>query len=145
MSIAEADPGRLADQIVAAHREEPGWLADFAVQFERRHAGTSLARLLAIWDLSQSDAARLFGVTRQAVGKWLVAGAPAARADQLSELSAATDLLVRNLKRDRIPAVVRRRSAALGGMSLIELLEHDGPRAVLDACRSMFEFDRTHG
>ena len=61
-----------------------------------------------VWDLSQAAAARRFHVSRQAFAKWLRQGAPAERATAVADLAAATDLLVRHLKRDRIPAVVRR-------------------------------------
>jgi hypothetical protein len=50
--------------------------------------------------------------------------------------------LVRHVKRDRIGAVVRRPAAALGGKSLIDLVRTSRPHDVLDACRSMFDFER---
>ena len=43
-----------------------------------------------------------------AVSKWLEQGGPAERVETVADLAAATDLLVRYLQRDRIPAVVRR-------------------------------------
>lgn len=89
--------------------------------------------------MSQSEAARLFGVTRQAVGKWLTGGVPAERAESVADLAAATDLLVRYLKRDRIPAVVRRQAAGLDGKSLVDLVAESRTRDV-EACRLMFDF-----
>jgi hypothetical protein len=71
-------------------------------------------------------------------------GIPSERVRAIGDLAAATDLLVRHLKRDRIPAVVRRPAAALGGQSLVDLLADFRAREVLDACRSMFDFDRAH-
>ena len=55
---------------------------------------------------------------RQAIGKWLRQGAPAERKTVLSDLAAATDLLVHYLKRDRIPAAARRvsRRTAIEGI-----------------------------
>jgi hypothetical protein len=81
-------------------------------------------------------------VTRQAVSKWLTRGVPAERAEEVADLAAATDLLVRHLKRDRVPAVVRRRSPALGGRSLLDLLAASHTREVLEACRAMFDLGR---
>ena len=95
-----------------------------------------------MWRLSQSEAATLFGVSRQARGKWLDKGVPAGRAEAISDLSAATDLLVRHLKRDRIQTVVRRRADAMDGRSLIDLVAASETREVLDACRSMFDFQQ---
>jgi hypothetical protein len=48
-----------------------------------------------------------------AVSKWLEQGVPAERVETVADLAAATDLLVRYLQRDRIPAVVRRPAPAL--------------------------------
>ena len=59
-------------------------------------------------------------------------------------LAAATDLLVRYLKRERIPAVVRRPIPALGGVSLMHLLDRGDTRKLQGACRDMFRFDRVH-
>jgi hypothetical protein len=64
--------------------------------------------------------------------------------EAVSDLAAATDLLVRYLKRDRIPAVVRRRSALLDGRSLLELAAAGRTRDLLRACRDMFRFGDAH-
>lgn len=144
MALSARAPERVARDIIAAHRDDPDWLDQFAAAFDRHHAGTTLARILTVWDLSQSDASRLFGVSRQAVSKWLAEAPPSERAEAIADLDAATDLLVHHLKRERIPAVVRRRSSALHGESLLGLLEQSGARAVLQACRAMFDFERAH-
>jgi hypothetical protein len=70
---------------------------------------------------------------------------PAERAVAVADLAAATDLLVRYLERDRIPAVVRRSAAALGGHSLMDMLGRGDTRSVLEACRDMFDFAKAHG
>ena len=67
----------------------------------------------------------------------------AERMEALSDLAAATDLLVRYLKPDRIPAVVRTPMAALEGVTLVDLLEQGDTKSVLAACRRMFEFEQT--
>ena len=54
-----------------------------AVLDELSGRGSELARLMAGWQLSISDVARLFGVTRQAVQQWLEDGVPAARQPKL--------------------------------------------------------------
>lgn len=60
----------------------------------------------------------------------------------VTDLAAATDLLVHHIKRDRIPAVVRQPIPARRGVSLMTLLERGDTRAVLATCRDMFRFDR---
>lgn len=110
-----------------------------------RAAARSLARTIAVWNPSQAEAARLFGVSRQAVGKWLRQGMPPERTGAASDLAAATDLLVRYLERDRIPAVVRRPIPARDGLSLMDLLVRGDPPELSAVCRDMFRFDRVSG
>ena len=140
-AILDNNPEEAAEQIFAAHRHEGAWLDAFTQSLDRRRAGESLERTLLVWGVSQAEAARLLGVSRQAVGKWRAQGAPAARAKALADLAAATELLVRYLKRDRIPAVVRRPIPALAGVSLMDLLARGDTRALLRACRDMFRFE----
>jgi predicted transcriptional regulator len=140
--VTELDPREAAAKLAAAHQKELGWLDEFAEYLDRHRAGQSLARTLTVWDLNQSQAARLFGVSRQALSKWLDQGVPAERAEVIADLAAATDLLVRYLKRDRIPAVVRRSVAMLNNQSLLDLLTAGETRTLLQACRDMFDFDQ---
>ena len=137
-------PEDAADLTFAAHEEDSAWLDAFTERLDRLRGGASFARTIEVWGLSQAEAARLFGVSRQAAGKWLQKGAPPERASAMADLAAATDLLVRHLKRDRIPAVVRRPSPALDGESLVALWGRGETRTVLAACRDMFRFDRAH-
>ena len=74
--------------------------------------------------------AAIFGVSRQAVAKWRGSGVPDDRAVALADLAAATDVLERYVRRDRIPAVVRRPATLLGGRSLLELAEAGEHEAV---------------
>lgn len=143
-TIRELAPEEAAEQIYAAHKHDTAWLDAFAECLDRRRSGQSLARTLEIWGLSQAEAACLFGVSRQALGKWLHLGVPSERAQAVSDLTAASDLLVRYLKRDRIPAVVRRPIRALDDVSLVDLLQRGDTRMLLAACRDMFRFERTH-
>lgn len=138
--LEETDPRRLARAIVEAHRGEGRWLDAFGEALEAERAGQGLQRILGVWGLTQADAARSFGVSRQAISRWQTRGVPPARQEGVADLSAATDLLVRYLKRDRIPAVVRREAAALGDRSLLDLLRDGDTRGVLEAVRGMFDF-----
>ena len=126
----------------AAHEKQRGWLDEFAEYLDRCRAGRSLARTLAVWGLSQSETARLFGVSRQAVSKWIDAGVPVERSEAVADLAAATDLLVHYLKRDRIAAVVRRPVARMSDRSLVDLLADGQTREILATCREMFAFER---
>jgi hypothetical protein len=137
--LADQDPALVAQRLIAAGEERPGWLDRVTEALDARRAGDELGRVLSVWGLSQADAGRLFDVSRQAVGKWLSGGVPAERATAVADLAAATDLLVHHLKRERIAAVVRRPAPALGGRSLLDLVAEGDTRAALDACRTMFD------
>ena len=137
-------PEEAADRTFTAHGQDSAWLDAFTERLDRLRGGASFARTIEVWGLSQAEAARLFGVSRQAAAKWMRQGAPPERASAMADLCAATDLLVRHLKRDRIPAVVRRPIPALGGESLVVLWGRGETRTVLTACRDMFRFDRAH-
>ena len=141
--VAELDPREAAEQLLQNTRVDPAWLDAFSEYLDRRRSGLSLAQTLSLWDLSQSAAARLFGVSRQALSKWFRQGIPSDRAQAMADLAAASDLLVRYIKRERIPAVVRRSIPALDGASLLNLLEQGRTDELLKACRDMFDFEGT--
>ena len=143
-TVRELSPDEAAEQIYAAHAHEGAWLDAFAESLDRRRASRSFARTMEVWDLSQAEAARLFGVSRQALAKWVQHGIPSDRVRAVSDLAAATDVLVHYLKRDRIPAVVRRPIHALEEASLMDLLARGDTRTLLATCREMFRFEHTH-
>ena len=60
----------------------------------------------------------------------------------VSDLTAATDLLVRYLKPDRIPVIVRKQIPARGGVSLMSLLKQGDTKTLLTTCGDMFRFEQ---
>ena len=140
--VGELDPREAAEQLLQTDTVDAAWLDTFSEYLDRRRSGLSLAQTLALWDLSQSEAARLFGVSRQALSKWFRQGIPSERTQATADLAAASDLLVRYIKRERIPAVVRRPIPALDGVSLLDLLERGRTGELLKTCRDMFDFER---
>jgi hypothetical protein len=128
-ALRRLDPAVAARQVTDSG--DDGWTLEFLRALEERVRTAPLERLMATWELSAAATGRVFGVSRQAVGKWRGSGVPEERAVALATLVAATDVLERYVRRDRIPAVVRRSSTLLGDRSLLELAEsgdHDGVR-----------------
>lgn len=82
------------------------------------------------------------GPPMQAFAKWIDAGSPAHRAPDVADVAVTTDLLDRYLRRDRIPAVVRRSAPALGGTSLLALVEKGRFRKARTAVEQMFDLRR---
>ena len=119
-------------------------MAELAQELDHRLSGRQLDRVLRLWGLSRTELGELFGVSRQAVSKWIRDGVPSDRATAVADIEAITDLLDRYLKRDRIPAVVRRRADGLGGRSLLELVGAGRTAEALELTRRMFTFGDLH-
>ncbi len=120
-ALRRLDPTTVAAEI-STSVDDP-WTQEFLRALEARVRTAPLERFLATWDLSAAAAGRVFGVTRQAVSKWRGSGVPDDRAVALADLVAATDVLERYVRRERIPAVVRRPAEVLEGKSLLDLAE----------------------
>lgn len=141
---SEASPAAVAARLVGVHGDDGDWLDHFAEILDRGRSGHALDRVMRVWNLNLTEVGALFGITRQAVSKWVEHGPPVERVSAIAEVAAATDLLVHHLKRDRIPAVVRRAAPALRGRSLIDLWAAGDTRRLLDATRAMFSFGDAH-
>jgi hypothetical protein len=139
-TLVRLAPDRAAAELAA--EAGPEWTRRFLDALEREVRTAPLERLCATWDLSGAAAARLFGVSRQAFAKWLESGPPPERSAAVADLDAATELLVRHVKRERIPAVVRRPASRLQGRSLLELAQQGRTAEVRDAVREMFDLRR---
>lgn len=119
-----------------------GWLRDLVDALDRQVRTEPLNRLTTLWDLSNAAAARIFGVSRQAFSKWLASGPPADRVDDVAAVDDITSLLDRYVKRERIPAVVRRPSERFGDQAIVERLEAGDYRRTADLVREMFDLRR---
>lgn len=113
------------------------------VLLELSGAGTGLERLIAAWQLSVSDVARLFGVARQAVQQWLDDGVPPARQPKLATILRIADLLDRNLLPERVPAVVRTPAAAYGDRPILQAIADDDHEVVREVVERSFDWAAT--
>lgn len=132
------DPDAAARTLVAV--DEAGARA-LAQAIERHLATGSLDQVERVWDLSASQAASLFGISRQAYAKWRIAGIPAERRTDVGEIGAITAMLLAYVKVDRIPAVVRRTAESLDGASIIDAVRRD-PRMARNALEQMLDLRR---
>jgi hypothetical protein len=137
---------RRLDPVAAAQAVSAGaddaWTLAFLAALESRVRTRPLERWMSAWDLTAAGAGRVFGVSRQAVAKWRGSGVPDDRAVALADLVAATDVLERYVRRDRIPAVVRREAEVLGGVSLLDLAEAGRHAEVRRAVATMLDLRR---
>ena len=139
-ALRRLDPAAAAGAV--ATEADEAWTLAFLTALESHVRSGPLERLMATWDLSAAGAGRVFGVSRQAVAKWRGSGVPDERAVALADLAAATDVLERYVRRDRIPAVVRRPADLLDGHSLLELAESGRYADVRRGVESMLELRR---
>jgi hypothetical protein len=123
-------------------QSDPAWTRRLVDELDRAIRTEPLERFTELWGLSNAAAARIFGVSRQAFSKWLRTGPPAARSAAVADLAAATDLLDRYVRRERIPAVVRRSAPVLDGNSLLDLAAAGDTRTVAESVSAMFDLRR---
>lgn len=133
-------PDEMARELVGSASAD--WLRDLVDALDREVRTSPLTRLTSLWDLSNAGAARIFGVSRQAFSKWLVSGPPAERADDVAAVDDITSLLDRYVKRERIPAVVRRASPRLGDESIVERLESGDYQDTAELVRDTLDLRR---
>ena len=101
-----------------------------------------LERTMRLWDISAAQLGVMFGVSRQAMAKWLSDGPPAIRRDQIALLDQSTDLLDRWIKRDRIPAVVRRNVDSLDGRTRLDVALAGEFESLRDELTETFDVSR---
>ncbi len=134
-------PHDVAERL-AAEAPSTAWLRALTDDLDRRLRASEIDRLMRLWALSAGDVARIFGVSRQAISKWRHTGIPAERMPAVADLATATDLLDRYVKRERIPAVVRRSAEVLGGRSLLDVALEQKYEEVRVAVTGMFDLRR---
>lgn len=140
--LAGLDPRDAAAQLLAEH--DDAWVDRLSDELDRQRSGRQIDRVRRLWGLSRAELGEMFGVTRQAVSKWLATGVPPDRSAQVADVEAITDLLVHHLKHDRIPAVVRRSAPRLGDQTLLDLVTAGRSSEALQLTREMFTFADIH-
>jgi hypothetical protein len=110
---------------------------------ELQREQSDLERAQAVFGLSVTELAGLFGVTRQAASLWLIDGPPSARLAKIAAVTAVADILAHRLKPARIGGVARKPAAAYGGRSMLELIAADEHEGLLDSVRRSFDYAAT--
>lgn len=96
-----------------------------------------------VFGLNKAELGRLFGVSRQAATDWLENDVPNDRRAKASVVLSTADLLSHRLKTGRLAGVARRRAAAYGGLSMLEMIAADRHDDLLDSVRASFDFAQT--
>ncbi len=106
-------------------------------------SASPLEEVIDAFDLSLTDAGRLFGVTRQAVSQWLAEGVPSDRQAKVTSVAQVVSLLRHYLVPARIPGIARKPADAYGGRSMLEMIEDDEHLELLDLTRRSFDWTAT--
>ncbi|MGB0114623.1 MAG: hypothetical protein WBP59_15505 [Ilumatobacteraceae bacterium] len=138
MSIVES----LTKDVILRSGGDADVLRKIVDRLDHELNASPLQRTMRLWDLTATQIGQMFGISRQAASKWLADGPPATRRDQVAALGAATDLLDQWVKRERIPAVVRRPVAVLDGRTRLEVALAGEFEALRDELRDTFDLTR---
>jgi hypothetical protein len=138
MSIVEST----AQEVLLRAGGNPDILRRIVDRLDHELNASPLQRTVRLWDISATQLGQMFGISRQAASKWLLDGAPASRRDQVAVLGRATDLLDQWVKRERIPAVVRRPVEVLGGRTRLEVALAGEFDVLLAELRDTFDLTR---
>jgi transcriptional regulator with XRE-family HTH domain len=93
------------------------------VEIALRYSQPPLNQVRDMFDLTNTEFADLFGVTRQAIEQWeRVGDVPAARRARLANLLSVGEILERKLQPGRLPLIARRPAAAYGGQTMLEMV-----------------------
>ena len=138
MSIVDA----MATEVVLRTGGDADLLRRIVDRLDHHLNAGPLQRTVRLWDISATQLAEMFAISRQAASKWLADGAPASRRDQVALLGQATDLLDQWVKRERIAAVVRRPVEALGGRTRLEVARAGEFEVLRDELYDTFDLTR---
>lgn len=112
---------------------------DMAFDFEE----PDLEMILGTFELTNTAAGRVFGVSREAIRKWRESGVPTDRQEKVATVAAIADILRHRLKRDRIAGIVRKRASAYGGRNMLEMISADRHDELHRKVRDSFDFTAT--
>ena len=118
-----------------------GWFLEAIVdlEFEQR-CGSPLRRAMKTLELSSIEVARLMGVTRQAVDKWLAGAPPVERMLKIGAIAEISDMLRHRLRDGMPPVVVRRPAEAYGGRSMLEVIADDDHEWLRRSVKDSFDY-----
>lgn len=104
------------------------------------HKDAPLEEIASAFGLSETELGRLFGVTRQAVAQWAEEGIPPSRLAKVHAVRRIAEILRRNLKPERVPAVARTPARAYGDRSLLAAIAAGAENEALDEVRRAFDW-----
>jgi transcriptional regulator with XRE-family HTH domain len=110
-----------------------------ALTLEKKNT-RAIDEIRLVFGLSVTRVARLFGVSRQAVDKWRLAGVPASRMADVDRVLEIAQVFKKRLKAERIPQIVATPAKGLDGSTVLEVLESRGPDPIFRYLHALYSY-----
>lgn len=99
-----------------------------------------LHEIQEIFRLSETELARLFGVSRPALAKWRLRGVPVERVADVDRIRELAGYFKKRFISGRVPQIVRNSGKGLGGKSVLETLAEGGVEPVYAYLEQLFSY-----
>ncbi|TAM73282.1 hypothetical protein EPN44_14220 [bacterium] len=96
----------------------------------RVRGSRELLKVRSSFQLSAPELGQLFGVSRQAIDKWIERGVPTDRVVDVDRVAQVATTLEKIFKRQRLPAIVRGPMRGLDNRSIYDVLKTEGVRPI---------------
>lgn len=138
-------PSEACTPLVAVLELEDRHVASFERVVDRvvDSSVSPLEEVVQTFDLSHTDAGRLFGVSRQVIAQWLAQGVAADRQASVVSVAQTATLLRHYLAPERIPGIARKPAERYGGRSMLDMIADGDYERLRELTRDSFDWAAT--
>jgi len=115
-------------------------LPDLFARVYGKRGARSLAKVQAIFGLNKSEAARLFGISRQSLDEWFERGVPMTRVADVSRAADLAKALSEHFEPERLPQIVRSPLPGLDDQSILTAIAERGTVPVFEMLDRAFSY-----
>lgn len=121
-------------------RIEASEMPDLYIRVYARRGTKALARTAQVFGLNKSETARIFGVSRQALGEWYGKGVPMGRIGDVTRAEALANALHDRFVSERLPQIVRSPLPGLHGETILGALAAHGTVEIFELLDRAFSY-----
>ncbi len=112
-----------------------------AAVYEKFAVGAeTLGEIRALFGLSETELAAMFGVTRPALAKWRIRGVPVERVADVDRVLELARYFHWKVKPQRVPQIVRTPGRGLGGKTVLQTIAERGALPVFEYLERLFSY-----
>ena len=108
-----------------------------------RVGADALDLIRGVFGLSETEVARLFSVSRPALGRWREGGVPVERGADVDRVRELAEYFHRKFLPVRIPQIVRTRGRGLGDKTVLTVIAESGVQPVYAYLERLFSYTPT--